>query len=150
MLGRLMNEFVPLLRLQDEMNRAFEGFFDDLPAMRPYGADYPAVNSWETADGQYIEAELPGMTMDDVEVLVRGNEVTINGERKIGQRDQSSGEAMAWHRRERAQGKFSRTFTLPWEIDADRVEAKLRDGVLTVYLPKTEAHKPKKVKVLTA
>src|SRR3712207_2900224 len=83
MLGRMMQEFAPLLRLQSDMNRAFEGFFDDLPANRPYGASFPGVNAWETSDGAYLEAELPGMTMDDLEVLVRGNEVTINGERKL-------------------------------------------------------------------
>ena len=144
MLGRMMQEFAPLLRLQNEMNRAFEGFFDDLPANRPYGASYPGVNAWETSDGAYLEAELPGLTMDDLEVLVRGNEVTINGERKLPNQPNA-----AWHRRERSQGKFSRTLTLPWEIDADKVEAKLREGVLTVYLPKSDSHRPKKVKVLT-
>ena len=145
MLTRMANSYSPLARLQNDMNRLFEGFFEDMPAQRPYGAAYPALNTWEDGDSAYVEAELPGLTMDDVEVLVLGNELTINGERKIAGRD-----GARYHRRERGQGRFSRSLALPWEIDADKVEARLHDGVLTVRLPKAESAKPKKVKVLTA
>ena len=133
----------PLLRLHHDMNRLFEGFFEDLPDARPYGAGYPALNTWEDGDSGYVEAELPGMGMDDIEVLVSGNEVTINGRRKIDAADGAN-----WHRRERTQGRFSRSLSLPWDVDADKVEAKLTDGVLTVRLPRCESCKPKKVKVL--
>ena len=151
MLARMNNDYgfalgsavAPLLRLHNDMNRLFEGFFEDLPDVRPYGAAYPALNTWEDGDSAYVEAELPGLGMDDVEIFVSGNEVTINGQRKIEAADGAN-----WHRRERAQGKFSRMLSLPWEIDADKVEAKLQDGVLTVRLPKCESCKPKKVKVL--
>ena len=135
----------PLLRLQGEMNRLFENFFEDLPASRPYARGWPALNTWEDGDNAYVEAELPGLGMDDVEVYVTGDQLTLSGERKIT--DPQDG---TWHRRERSQGRFSRTVSLPWEIDADRVEAKFQDGVLTVRLPKCESCKPKKVKVLTA
>ena len=141
----LGNALSPLFKLHNEMNRMFEGFFEDLPATRPYGAGYPGLNAWEEGDDAYVEAELPGMGMEDVEVLVSGNELTINGERKIEAADGAN-----WHRRERSQGRFSRTLTLPWEIAADKVEAKLADGVLTVRLPRCESCKPKKVKVLGA
>ncbi len=134
----------PLLRLHDDMSRLFEGFFEDMPDARPYGAGYPALNTWEDGDSAYVEAELPGLGMDDLEVLVSGNEVTINGQRKI-----DAAQGATWHRQERSQGRFSRTLSLPWEIDADKVEAKLQDGVLTVRLPKCESCKPKKVKVVT-
>ena len=151
MLARLGNEFgfglggavAPLLRLHHDMNRMFESFFEDRPDARPYGAAYPAMNAWEDADAAYVEAELPGMGMDDIEVLVSGNEVTINGERKI-----SAAEGAAWERRERARGKFSRTLSLPWDVDADKVEARLQDGVLTVRLPRSEGAKPKKIKIV--
>ena len=149
MLTRMMNDFAPLFRLHNEMGRLFnrsENFFDDAPAAgRPYGQGYPALNTWEDADAGYIETELPGLTMEDLEVLVSGSEVTINGHRKLAEAQGAS-----WHRRERSQGQFTRTVTLPWEIDAEKVEAKLRDGVLTVRLPKAESAKPRKVKVLTA
>jgi HSP20 family protein len=135
----------PLMRLHDEMDRMFEGFFEDLPPARPYARAWPALNTWEDADGAWIEAELPGLGMDDVELLVSGADVTINGERKA-----QDPKGAAWYRRERSHGRFSRTLTLPWPIDADKVEAKLQDGVLTIRLPRSESTKPKKVKVLSA
>jgi len=145
MMARMMNDFAPLFRLQKDMNSLFETLLDDRPAVRPYGQSYPALNTWEDADAAYVEAELPGLTMDDVEVYVLGSELTISGERKIEQPQDA-----AWHRRERSHGRFQRTLGLPWPIDADHVEAKLTDGVLCIRLPKAETAKPKKVKVLTA
>jgi len=145
MLTRMMNDFAPLFRLQSQMNRLFEDFFEDAPTARPYGAGYPAVNLWEDGDAAWAECELPGLGMDDVEVLVTGNQLVLNGQRKLADVADAR-----WYRRERAQGRFSRTVELPWDVDADRVEARLADGVLTIKLPKCEACKPKKVKVLTA
>ena len=145
MIARMLNDFAPLLRLQHDMNRMFEDFFQDMPTRRPYGSAYPAMNLWEDGDAAYVETELPGLALEDLDVSVRGNEVTIGGARKIA--DQKDA---AWHRRERAYGDFTRTLQIPWEIDADKVEATFRDGVLTVRLPKSESAKPKKVKVLTA
>jgi HSP20 family protein len=112
---------------------------------RSYGAAYPAANVWEDGDNAYVEAELPGMSMDSIEVDVIGNEVTIRGERKIEEPPNGT-----YRRRERPAGCFSRTTTLPWEIDAEHVEAKLHDGVLTIRLPKSPAAKPRKIKVQAA
>lgn len=144
MLARMMNDSSPILRLQ-EMNRIFESLFEDAPAARGYAVGYPGLNLWQNGDTAYVEAELPGLSMDEIEVLVTGDELSINGERKI-----AGPENAQYHRRERASGRFSRVLTLPWAIDAEKVEAKLHDGVLTVTLPKSESAKPKKVKVLTA
>jgi HSP20 family protein len=141
----MMSDFRPLLQLQGEMNRMLESFFEDLPASRGYAQGWPALNTWEDGDAAYVEAELPGLSADDVDVYASGAELTISGRRKIDEP-----EGGTWHRRERSQGRFSRTVSLPWEIDADKIEAKFQDGVLTVRLPKSEAHKPKKVKVLGA
>jgi HSP20 family protein len=141
----MLTGFAPLLRLQDQMNRLFENYLDYAPPQRPYSATYPAVNIWEDGNYAYLEAELPGMSMNDIEVLVMGNELTLNGQRKSGESADAS-----WQRRERGQGSFSRTMTLPWEVDADKVEARLNDGILTVKLPKCESCKPKKIKVLPA
>jgi HSP20 family protein len=145
MITRMLNDFAPLLRLQTDMNRMFEDFFQDMPTRRPYGQAYPHMNLWEDGDAAYIETDLPGLRLEDLDVSVRGNEVTIAGARNIA--DQKDA---AWHRRERSHGEFTRTLQIPWTIDADKVQATLRDGVLTVRLPKSESAKPKKVKVLTA
>lgn len=107
----------PILRLHGEMNRLVESFFEDAPgpATRPYARGWPALKPWEDGDAAWVEAELPGLGMEDVEVLVSGSDVTINGERKI-----AGPETAAWHRRERSQGRLSRTLSLPWEIDAEK------------------------------
>jgi len=145
MLTRMLNDFAPLFRMHEDMSRLSEAFFEDLPGPRAYAAGYPALNTWEDADGAWLEAELPGLSIDDVEILVKGNEVTIAGERKLAQPEKAN-----WHRRERTQGRFARTIALPWDVNEDAVRAMLRDGVLTVQLPKAESAKPKKIKVLGA
>jgi HSP20 family protein len=135
-----ISDFGTFTQLRNEMNRLFERFVEGTPLPLAYDTDYPGINLWEEGDTAYIEAEMPGLSMDEVEVLVTGNELTISGERKI-----TAPENAAYYRRERATGRFSRILALPWEI-----EAKLRDGVLTVTLPKCESYKPKKVNVLPA
>ena len=145
MLARMMNSFSPLTQLQSEMNRLMEHFFEDMPQTRPYAAGYPAMNVWEDGESAWIECELPGLTLEDIEVLVSGSDVTVKGNRKIGEHQGAS-----YHRRERSQGEFLRSLTLPWEIDAEKVAATFRDGVLSIQLPKAETAKPKKVKVASA
>jgi HSP20 family protein len=126
--------------LSDRMTRLFgEGLRSEL--LRG-AARFPALNLWETPEEFRLEAELPGMTLEDVEVLVQANEVTLNGERKT-----AADEGKAWHRRERGAGKFGRTVTLPTLVDAEKVEASLTNGVLTVRLPKAEAAKPRRIPV---
>jgi HSP20 family protein len=142
MLARMMSDFTPLMRLHEQMNELFESFFDDAPALRGYAAGYPGVNLWENGDTAYVEAELPGMSMDQIEIYVMGNELKISGERKI-----ETPQNAAYQRRERPTGRFSRVLALPWEIDADKVEAKLANGVLTITLPKCESCKPRKIEV---
>ena len=145
MLARMLNAYSPLAQLQGEMNRLMEDFFQDMPTARPYGAAYPAMNAWEDGSSAWIECELPGLTLDDIEVYVSGSDVTVKGNRKIAEPDKA-----AWHRRERSQGQFVRSFTLPWDLDAEKVSATFRDGVLTIELPRAESAKPKKVKVASA
>lgn len=132
-----------LFRLHNDMNRLFETFFEDMPAARGYGMAYPALNLWEENDHACLEAELAGMTLADIEVSVQGNEVSITGQRQLPQQENAT-----WHRRERAQGRFYRSVTLPWEIDADKVEARLTDGILSLRLPKSPSARAHKVKVV--
>ena len=103
---------------------------------------FPAVNAWEDADNVYVEAELPGLKLDDIELFVVGDELTVKGERRhVDEED------VSYHRKERGTGCFSRVFRLPVGVDADKVEAALRDGVLTVTMPKAAEAKPRKVEV---
>ena len=150
MLSLRFNDLHPLNRLRDEMEHLFDSFipqndlFEPLPSVAMRGAA-PAVNLWEEGDYFYAEAEIPGMTMDGIEVTVVGNELTIRGERPAHQPEKA-----AFHRRERPVGKFQRTLRLPMDIDADHVEASLSAGVLTIKLPKAPTARPRKIAVQSA
>jgi HSP20 family protein len=145
MFVRRINGRHPLNQLRDEMDRVFENFSEGFPG-RSFGwraaPTYPALNIWEDEHSLYAEAELPGLKMEDLELLVVGNELTVKGQRKDEQP-----EGTTYHRRERGVGSFSRVVRLPIDIDADKVEATLKDGVLLITLPKAEKAKPRKVQV---
>lgn len=136
----------PFAVLRNEIDNLFDGFLRGEPrsmlsAVRPY----PAVNVWEDHEALHAEAEIPGLRMEDLEILVNGNELTIKGRRAaVDEAD------TIYHRRERGAGEFSRFLTLPAEVDADRVEATLRDGVLQIKLPKAERARARKIAVRTA
>src|SRR5262245_33180161 len=100
-----------LQSLQHEVNRLFERLGDG-PWQGAIGGS-PALNVWEDGDEVTVEAELPGVTQDDLEILVASdNQLTLKGTRKT-----PSPEKGVWHRQERATGTFVRTLTLPFEVD---------------------------------
>ena len=107
------------------------------------GTWMPAVDILEKNDAIEITADLPGFKGDDVDVSVEGGVLTIRGERKF--EDASEGET--YHRVERTYGLFERTFTLPNTVDPSKVEARFKDGVMHVRLPKREELKPRSIKV---
>jgi HSP20 family protein len=133
----------PLQQLQGEMNRLFDHWFTVPSADGEGVATFPAVNMWEEGDQVFVEAELPGQDLKSLELFVTGgNQLTLKGERKLPVTDKG-----LWHRRERGYGAFSRTLTLPYLVDADRVEAKLEQGVLLVRLAKHESARPRTIAV---
>ncbi len=103
---------------------------------------FPPLNVWEDGEMLKIEAEVPGVKIEDIEVAFDNGELTLKGEKKFEAKENTP-----LHRRERAYGSFTRTLTLPWEVKAEQVTAELKDGVLTVTLPKAEAAKPRKVAI---
>jgi HSP20 family protein len=128
------------------MDRLQRAMFDRLetPLMaRGLAVTYPALNVWEDAEAVFAEAELPGLKLEDVEIYVTGSDqLTIKGKREPAKRSPA-----VWHRQERGFGSFQRTVTLPLPVEADRVEARLENGVLTIRMPKAEAAKPRKIPV---
>jgi HSP20 family protein len=121
----------------------FDRLFDNFGAelTRPVTA-FPAVNVWEDSDAFHLEAEVPGLKQEDVNIAVtQRNVLTLSGERKA-----EDGEGR-WHRRERGFGRFQRVLRLPAPVDADKVEAKLENGVLRLTLPKHEDAKPRRIAV---
>ncbi|MFH1417493.1 MAG: Hsp20/alpha crystallin family protein [Planctomycetota bacterium] len=102
----------------------------------------PALNIWEDSESLYAEAELPGMTLDDLETYVEGDALVLKGGRKAAMCDDCT-----CHRQERPVGSFARTVRLPAQINADKVEATLKNGVLSITLPKAEVAKARRIQV---
>lgn len=125
--------------------RQFDRVFGELLGSgRGLGRDYPAVNLYEDAEGVTLVAELPGVKAADVDVSVEAGTVTLKGERKAAEAEGTR------HRTEIATGRFERAFTLPFPIDADAVEARAEDGLLTVRLPKASSARAKRIEVRAA
>jgi len=135
-----MNPVVRSLHdVQHEVNRLFDRW-----GQHPFGVgEFPAVNLWEEGEALHLEAEVPGLDFEDLEIFVTGhNQLTIKGERKAPMVANGTP-----HRQERPFGKFTRTVTLPFAVDENAVEARFEHGVLKVRLPKHEAAKPRKIEI---
>ena len=129
--------FSDTARLQDEMNKWFTA---------PRGtALVPAVDISEDKEAIYLRAEAPGMNADQINVHVENNILTLKGERKF-ERDEKK---ETYHRVERAYGSFSRSFALPNEVDAEHIYANMKDGLLTVKIPKKGGAQPRRIEVKT-
>jgi len=130
--------------------REMDRLFDSMLSTQPRGAvpafngqwTFPPMNIWEDAENLYAEAELPGLKMEDIEVLVTDDELTIRGSRSV---DLPEGARAL--RRERAVGTFERTCTLPAPINTEQVSAQLTNGVLSITLPKAAEAKPRRIAV---
>ncbi len=125
-------------RLQREMNRLFSQ-----TQGRRQAAGYPAVNMWAGEDGAILTSELPGVSPDDLEISVIGDTLTISGTRNAPE----IGEEDSYHRQERGFGRFTRSVQLPFPVDAQKVDAEFKKGLLKIDLPRSEADKPKKITV---
>ena len=132
-----------LNQLHSEVNRLFDHFGERWPAPAEE-AVFPPINMWEDDDGFQLEAELPGFSMDELEIYVTGaDQLSIKGERKSTLAPAKG----VQHRQERFQGTFTRAFTLPTPVDPNKVEARLENGVLVVHLAKEEKARPRKIEV---
>ena len=130
--------------LRDDLNTLFE-----LPVWgnserqsQLFNGWSPALDLYQNNDNVIALLELPGMRKDDIEISLRDGTLTVAGERKL-----ESGNGETAERSERYVGKFRRSITLPTRVDASKVGASYRDGILTITLPKAEEAKPKQIKV---
>lgn len=103
----------------------------------------PRVDIAETDAAYVIKAEIPGVRKEDVKITVDNGILTISGERKEEKEEKDK----KFHRVERIYGSFSRSFTLPDNVDESKIDAEFKDGVLTLTIPKTEKAKPRAVEV---
>ena len=131
--------------IQTEMNRLFDGFFGR-PSQVGGGMERvwaPSLDMYETKDELVITADLPGLNEKDIHLSITGDMLALRGERRWDQGVKQE----SYYRGERWFGKFERAVPLPIPVQADKVKASYRDGVLTVKLPKTEEIKPKEIKI---
>lgn len=148
-------------RLQREIDALWAG--GDASPDRHNGV-YPPINLFETAEGYVLMAELPGMKLEDIEITLEGPRLRLHGERnraaaRTGEAretlcareiDYPRDEKTSFLRREREAGIFRRTVDLPLEVDADRISASYRNGILEVRLPKAPHHTPRRIEVTTS
>jgi HSP20 family protein len=121
---------------QDAVNR----LFSEPSSARPWA---PPVDILETENDLILKADLPDVDMKDVQIELEQGTLTVKGERKFDKKEDGAG----YHRIERSYGAFMRCFSIPDTVDADKVKADYKSGVLTVTLPKKAAAKPRSIKV---
>lgn len=135
--------FADLDQLRREMHRLLEN-----PGRAAGGLGtgvFPPINVTQDADHFYVRAEVPGIKASELSISAVKNRLTIAGKREIP----NEHERVSYHRKERPEGSFNRTLTLPTELDVERIDARYADGVLTLKLPKAEAAKPRLISVKT-
>lgn len=138
--------FPEITSVQREMNRLFDSFMQGPEDNEEYrGTWKPDVDIRETPDAVVIMAELPGMQKEDIKVTIRDNMMQLSGEKK----QVSEHKDETYHRVERSYGSFCRTFSLPSLVEAEKITATFKDGVLHVRLPKAEQAKPKEISIKT-
>ena len=141
---RNRNEMAPWSALRELENEFSKMFGDERRGWAGVPTEwYPSVDLNETDDAYELQADIPGIPKDDIEVVAVDNTVTIKGERK----DEHESTGKGYHRFERQYGSFQRTFEIPGGFESDKVEARYEDGVLHVTLPKREESKPKQLNV---
>jgi len=135
--------------LRREIDRVLEGFAPKSGGWRSVflpgvsARTYPLMNVYEDSEAVTVEALAPGLNVETIQVSVKGDTLTIQGEKK----PLSGVKPEAFHRSERATGKFTRTLELESEIDENKVKAEYANGLLTITLPKAESAKPKLIQI---
>ena len=142
-----------LFKEMDQLHRDIDGLFNGYNRGRLFGPafspglglrHYPKINLRDDDDNVYVEALIPGVDPENIEMNLLGNTLTISGERNA---TVPSDETLTWHRQERGTGKFMRSVELPVDVDSNEIKAECKHGLLRVTLPKAIAAKPKKISV---
>ncbi len=145
-MNNLMLREDPVTNLLPIFSRQMQQLFQ-----KPFGFDTaltstvqgPAVTVYETKDEYVFQAELPGWQRDQVSINFENQMLTVSGQRELAAED-----GREYHRVEGFYGQFTRSFTVPGLVNFDSVQAELRDGVLTIHLPKREEAKPRQIEVM--
>ena len=145
------SDFDTAFTIMDELRKRMDRVWDDYEVGRtesPYGAavgrgaSWPRLNLFDTGTSFVIHAEVPGLEDKDVQLTVNQDVVTLKGERKA-----DGPEGYSVHRQERGPVRFARSFTLPARVDSERTTAQLKNGVLSINLPKVAEAQPRQIAV---
>lgn len=134
--------FQDLVSMRKDMDRLFDEFFSNPPTMSDMW-DHPNIDLYQTDDEIVVKATLPGLDPDDLDIQITGDTLTLRGETKS---EEETKEA-TYHLRERRQQSFSRSIRLPATVIAEKAKAEMKNGELTLTLPKAEDEKPKVITV---
>ncbi len=137
------NQSAGFSRMQRHMNSMFNNMFEGNEEEITACCWSPRVEISEQEDRYLVDADLPGLEKEDIKVEVEDNVLSITGERRL----EEEKEEQNYHLRERVYGKFSRSFRLPAKVDANKINASFKNGVLSLIIPKTEDAKPKQIEV---
>lgn len=130
--------------LRREMDTFFDRFFKEMPWMGWEGEEWlPSINVSETDADIKVKAELPGLEAKDIEISVSGDILTLKGEKKEEKEEKEE----KYYYKEQYAGTFQRSLRLPAEVQSDKVDAKFKNGVLNIVLPKAEGTETKKIKI---
>ena len=130
-------------QIDDLFNLGLTGFLSNGEAGETMASWTPSMDVIEKADHVLLRAELPGLAQEDVEITVENNTLTLRGEKKFEHTEETDN----YRRLESRYGSFYRSFSLPNSVDQERIDAKFRNGVLEITLPKAEEAKPKKIQI---
>jgi HSP20 family protein len=147
-----------IIREMDALRREMDRLFSGVSAAPRRAAflpghaarQYPLINTGQDHDNVYVEALMPGADPKTLAVSVVRNTLTVSGEKARRPEGAPAADEEAYHRSERAAGKFSRSLGLPVEVDDQRVTARYDHGVLRITLPKAESAKPRRINVAVA
>jgi HSP20 family protein len=132
-------------QLRRELLRTFEAVAGERAPAPAAAGVFPPINVTQDDDHFYVRAEIPGVAAGDLSISALRNRLSISGKREIPREH----DRVSYHRKERAEGAFNRTLTLPTPVDADRIEARYAEGILSLTLPKAEEAKPRQIVVKT-
>jgi HSP20 family protein len=140
------NPFSEMSLLQNHVNRLFDTTLRTWPGDTTGTTDWvPAADIYENENELVVNLDLPGVDVKMVDVSVENNILTIRGERQFDEKQAREN----FHRVERFCGAFARSFTLSMQVDAEKIRAAYKNGVLSITLPKAEAAKPKRIQIAT-
>lgn len=137
--GRGFGSVAELRRHMDRLFEEYDGRDEEDYAAR---AAWPRINVFDAGANLVVKAEVPGLAEKDLQITVNQDVLTVTGERKV-----DKPEAYSVHRQERAPFKFSRSFTLPTKIDSEKTSAAMKDGLLTITLPKAPEAQPRQIAI---